>query len=135
MNTTPPTARNIHECLQSIAASTADAVSHLSDDDYRVYFLAVLDTLDWTATDGRWRAAMDLLRHDQPHHRDPISAELERLQIQIAVQGADMIALRGEWADREDLQKTSRDLRDATDRLCSIIYAATAVHSLGSVAS
>ena len=121
--------------LRAIAHAASTAADAYDDDDYRAYFLAALETLDWAATDDRWRAAMDMLRHDQPLRRDPISSELERLLMNIAVQGGDMITLRGEYADRADLQETSRKLRAAADRLCSILYAVTAVHTLGEVAS
>jgi hypothetical protein len=46
-----------------------------------------------------------------------------------------MIPLRAEHADREDVQAIAREVRAAADRLHGIVYAVTAVHSLGEVAS
>ena len=121
------------EQLQSIAQTASVQADLYSDDDYRVYFLAVLENLDWTKTDDRWRAAMELLRFDRTDIRasDPIDRELNGLLVQITEQTNDMFAMRGECTDREDVQQTARELREATDRLCRIVYAATAVHSLG----
>jgi hypothetical protein len=118
--------------LAMIAAATSRAAEAFSDEDERVYFLVTLAELDWTAKDARWRVAGELLTHDQPAvHADPLTRELRELVVQIADQTASMIDSRGEHSNRGDLQAQARELRDATDRLCSIVYAATAVHALG----
>jgi thioesterase domain-containing protein len=127
-----PAARNLPEFLKSVATSTASAVSHLDDDDRRVYFLVMLDTLDWAATDDRWRSALALLRHDVEFSaEDPLGREALGLLVQITEQTQDMVLLRAEHSDRGDLQERSRELRGATDRLSRIVHAVTAVHTLG----
>jgi hypothetical protein len=122
--------------LQSIAQTASVQADLYTDADYRVSFLAALELLDWSKTDARWRSAMELLRFDRTDvEGDPINHELGSLLVQIAAQADDMASCRGEYADREDLHKMARELRDATDRLCRIVYAVTAVHTLGSAAA
>lgn len=129
-------ARNLPEFLKSVATSTADAVSGMSDDDHRVYFLAMLDALDWTKDDGRWLTAVSLLQHDHAWHGgDPLRNELHGLVVQIAEQARDMLDLRAEHSDRDDIQAIAREARAAVDRLHAIVYAVTAVHTLGSADS
>ena len=134
--TTQPAARDLPEFLKSVATSTADALAAMSDDDIRVYFLAMLDQLDWTATDKRWRSGLSLLQHDRVwRDDDPMRRELLGLLVQITDQAQEMMLMRVEHSDREDVENTARDLRTATDRLHAIVYALTAVHTLGSAAS
>jgi hypothetical protein len=57
--------------LRGIAHAASIAAEEYHDDDDRAYFLSVLENLDWTATDRRWRSALDLLRHDDPIGDDP----------------------------------------------------------------
>jgi hypothetical protein len=130
-----PAASNLEDRIRAGAVAAGECFAGVEDDDYRVYFLAVLDRLDWTKTDDRWRSALELLQHDQPGDRDPIGREMNRLLVEITEQANDMIELRGEYADREDLHDTACSLRTATDRLHAIVYALTAVHSLGSAES
>lgn len=130
----PPRPTPSVEQLQAIADTAAGAAEAFDDDDYRVYFLEVLDNLDWTSTDNRWRSALDMLRHDEPT-ADPLASEARGLLVQITAGTQDMLDVRGERSDRPDLQQESRELRAAIDRLSSIVHAVTAVHSVGSVAS
>jgi len=81
----------------------------------------------WDSTDQRFVAARVLLRHDNnPGSEDPLRYETMGLLCGITGMALDMIILRGEHPDREDLHKIANELRDATDRLNSIIYAVTA---------
>ena len=121
--------------LRAAAVAAGAEFEGYEDDDYRVYFLAVLDRLDWTKLDDRWRSALVLLEHDQPGDRDPLEREIGRLLVQIAEGASEMYLLRGERANRTDVQDTARHLRVVSDRLHSIVDALTAVHSLGSAES
>ena len=136
MTPSGPRTKATAEQLQSIAQTASVQADLYDDDDERAYFLSILEELDWTKTDNRWRAAEAILRFDRIGvAMDPLWRELNTLLVQIAVQGADACILRGEYADREDVQQTARELREATDRLSRIVYAATAIHSLGSGAA
>jgi hypothetical protein len=116
--------------LRAGASAAAAEFEGVEDDDYRVYFLAVLDRLDWTKLDDRWRSALVLLEHDQPGDRDPIEREIGRLLVQVAHGASEMQLLRGEYSDRTDVKDIARHLRAATDRLHAIVDALTALHTL-----
>jgi hypothetical protein len=118
--------------LQEAAALPSAQFEGIEDDDYRIYFLAVLDRLDWTKLDDRWRSALVLLEHDRPGDRDLLERKNGRLLVQVADEASNMIELRAEYADRTDVQDISRRLRAAIDELHAIVYALTAVHSLES---
>jgi hypothetical protein len=94
---------------------------------------------EWGALASRIGFASDDLRA----LKDPLAKarhavaqrELLGLLVQITDQTQDMMLMRVEDSDRDDVQTTARELRAATARLCSIVYAVTAVHSLGSAES
>ena len=92
---------------------------------------------DTAEGDPRWWALATLLRYDgeRASGEDPLFYDTLRLLVQIADQTVDMILLRGEHSNREDVQQRSRELRDATARLERIVQAVTAVHVLDEVAS
>ncbi|MDP9257398.1 MAG: hypothetical protein M3Q31_12690 [Actinomycetota bacterium] len=132
-----PTTDALSGQLAAIAAQTAKAAEAHSDEDSRAYFLAVLDRLDWTQTDERWRVAVDLLEYDKHWSRadDDLARELLDLIVQITGQAQEMIERRSNASSDKETQMLARDLRDATDILHRIVYAVTAVHSLGSAQS
>jgi hypothetical protein len=110
-------------------------------DDPRAWLLDALPEV-WTHSgtkrnpDPRWSVAANILGHDEPASaEDPLRYTAMRLLMRVDHQLENMVSLRCEKSDREDLQERSQKLRADADRLCSIAYAVTAVHSLGSVQS
>ena len=103
-------------------------VAFAPDSDRRNGILLAIGA-NWDADDDRWSAASMLVRHDN-YPRDLVLTEALGLIVQIVGQVEGMNATLGEYP-REDLASEARELRDATDRLCEIVRAVTAVHLLG----